>query len=104
MVRHLAVDGVEIETDGFRFHEPDGPYTPERVNAEFDAFVMPAANWLSDYYHPLLPRYTEKLKRLNIPCLLIGVGAQLVGWGDEGTPTNRVRTPNRRLPPCHASA
>jgi len=29
---------------------------------------------------------------------------ELVGWGDEGTPTNRVRTPNRRLPPCHASA
>jgi len=33
-----------------------------------------------------------------------GLSRELVGWGDEGTPTNRVRTPNRRLPPCHASA
>jgi len=84
---------------------------PDTGHAEAMQCYLGARNIrLFDY-----PKWAEPLReelRVNAERLAAEAGfsieficsANLVGWGDEGTPTNRVRTPNRRLPPCHASA
>lgn len=64
MFRHLAGDVRQI---GFGFD-------PDRVNAEFDCVVVPAANWLNarsdwDWFTPLIDR-------LEIPVITIGIGVQ----------------------------
>ncbi|HEY0946389.1 MAG TPA: polysaccharide pyruvyl transferase family protein [Opitutaceae bacterium] len=69
----------ELATDRYRFPTSDATMSPELLNEQFDCLVLPAANWLARYYRPMLPLYAEKIRRLRIPCVVIGLGAQSGG-------------------------
>lgn len=47
-----------------------------RVNAEFDCFAIPLANAFRGDYIPKLNMLTQFIRKLKIPCVVIGVGVQ----------------------------
>ena len=47
----------------------------EQVNSEFDCVVLPMANNFRPGYN-LLPRLTAFIRRLKIPCVVMGIGLQ----------------------------
>ena len=47
-----------------------------RVNAQFDCFVIPLANAFRADYIPKLNALTQFVRKLKIPCVVIGVGVQ----------------------------
>ncbi|AGS69543.1 hypothetical protein [Streptomyces collinus] len=47
-----------------------------RINAEFDAFVVPLANAFRPSFENALKRLTRLITRLRIPVVVLGVGAQ----------------------------
>lgn len=49
----------------------------ERYNAECDCFAIPLANAFRVSYMDHLRRLTQLVKRLRIPCVVIGVGLQM---------------------------
>lgn len=62
----LLIDGVN-ESIGFSFD-------PKEVNKNFDAVVVPAANWLNDYAD--WDWLIERLADLKVPVTVIGLGLQ----------------------------
>jgi len=70
--RALSRTGTEVTVSNFKdlFGEVD------RVNAEFDAVVLPFANAFRDSYLPTLERFTEFIRGLRIPVTVLGIGAQ----------------------------
>ena len=48
----------------------------ERINAEFDVFAIPLANAFRSDYIPKLNALTQFIRKLKIPCVVIGVGVQ----------------------------
>jgi len=53
-------------------------FDPDRANAEFDAVVIPAANWVNpgvDFGH-----VADGIEKLKIPVVVIGLGAQNAGY------------------------
>ena len=58
---------ADVERIGFRF-------SPDMINSNFDAVVIPAANWLNaNADWDLL---TEQVEKLSVPVVLIGIGLQ----------------------------
>lgn len=51
--------------------------TAERINAEYDVFAIPLCNSFRKNYRATLQRMTKNLKKLTIPTVVVGVGAQL---------------------------
>ena len=68
----LSAPGVEI-TAG----PPGGrPGDADRINERYDVYVIALANAFRNSYEPALARMTQLLRRLRIPVVVLGVGAQ----------------------------
>ncbi len=48
----------------------------DEINNAYDAFVLPLANAFRPQFKEPLSHYTALIRRLKIPCIVIGVGAQ----------------------------
>ncbi|MBN2344342.1 MAG: polysaccharide pyruvyl transferase family protein [Deltaproteobacteria bacterium] len=70
--RHLSVPGVSFEADKYTINES----AAERINEECDAFILPLANAFRSSFERHLIRYTKLIKKLKIPVIVVGVGAQ----------------------------
>ena len=68
----LSAPGVEISPDRL-IVQPDAA---DKINERFDAYVIPLANAFRPQYHAALVRTTELVRRLRIPVVVLGVGAQ----------------------------
>lgn len=66
----------ELVSDGYRFATDDPQFSVEAVNDQYDGMILPAANWLAPHYRELLPVLAAKIRRLRIPCVVIGLGVQ----------------------------
>lgn len=85
--RLLDVPGVTIEVDGLRVDASDA----DRINDSYDTYVVPFANAFRRQFEPVLDRWTALVRRLRIPVVVLGVGAQ--------APVDYDREPLRRLEP-----
>lgn len=52
------------------------PQNAEEVNERYSALVLPLANAFRKSFVPRLKAYTQLIRRLKIPCIVVGVGAQ----------------------------
>jgi len=68
----LSAPGVEVVAD----HRAVSPRDAARINAEYDAYVVPLANAFRPSFEPLLIHLTQVIERLRIPVVILGVGAQ----------------------------
>jgi hypothetical protein len=82
--RALSVPGVEVVPDSLLL-ERAAPTDADvdRINAEFDAYVVPLANAFRPQFLGALRRLTAFLERLTIPVVVVGVGVQLPIDGDS---------------------
>lgn len=48
----------------------------ERINSEYNAFILPLADAFRPGFVHKLDAYTNTIKKLNIPCIVIGVGLE----------------------------
>jgi len=62
----------QIDIDGY---DPEFA-SPEEINERYDAYVLPMANAFRPEFEAVLGRYTALIRRLKIPCIVVGVGAQ----------------------------
>ena len=74
----LSAPGVEISPDRLVI-QPDAA---DEINERFDAYVIPLANAFRLQYQAALVRTTALVRRLRIPVVVLGVGAQ--GTVDHG--------------------
>lgn len=74
----LSAPGTDIDIDEYRL-SLDNEYAneAERINETYDAFVLPLCNAFRVPYRNTLMRMTRTIRRLKIPCIVTGVGAQL---------------------------
>ncbi len=49
-------------------------FEPDWASNEFDALILPAANWLGEYVD--MGFLADKLEEVKIPCIILGLGAQ----------------------------
>lgn len=70
--RILGTADTTISADGFRIQ----PARADRINERFDSYVIPLANAFRLSYEPNLIRLTQLIRRLRIPVVILGVGAQ----------------------------
>jgi hypothetical protein len=68
----LSAPGVEITADRLAV----GPADADRINERYDVYVIALANAFRNSYEPALSRMTQLLRRLRIPVVVLGVGAQ----------------------------
>jgi Polysaccharide pyruvyl transferase len=68
----LATRGTSVTAD----HLLIEPRDADRINERFDAYVIPLANAFRLGYRPVLDRMTQLIRRLRIPVVIMGVGAQ----------------------------
>jgi hypothetical protein len=68
----LSVPGAEIEADRLVVR----PSGADEINERFDAYVIPLANAFRNSYRDQLDQTTALLRRLRIPVVVLGVGAQ----------------------------
>jgi hypothetical protein len=76
--RLVAATGATVEVDRLRVEARDA----DRINEQFDAYVVPFANAFRPQYEPTLKRWAELIERLRIPVTILGVGAQSTIDGD----------------------
>ncbi|MEW2133734.1 polysaccharide pyruvyl transferase family protein [Streptomyces sp. NPDC005435] len=68
----LETPGTEVVSNGIRTDR-----TPaSQINEEFDAFVVPLANAFRPSFEAGLKRLTRLIRKLRIPVVVVGVGAQ----------------------------
>jgi hypothetical protein len=68
----LSVPGTEVVSHGTR----TDPAQAGRINEEFDVFVVPLANAFRLSFEHHLKRLTRLVRKLRIPVVVLGVGAQ----------------------------
>ncbi|MFJ3665117.1 polysaccharide pyruvyl transferase family protein [Streptomyces sp. NPDC090106] len=68
----LQTPGTEVVSNGIR----SDIAAAARINAEYDAFVVPLANAFRPSFESQLKRLTRLIGRLKIPVVVVGVGAQ----------------------------
>ncbi|MFE7747783.1 polysaccharide pyruvyl transferase family protein [Streptomyces sp. NPDC057428] len=68
----LTTPRAEVFSNGIR----TDPSAAERINEEFDVFVVPLANAFRPTFERPLKRMTQLIKKLRIPVVVLGVGAQ----------------------------
>ncbi len=74
IARALMRDGNQID-----FTKANKTWSEEevrRINAEYDAFIIPLANAFRVSFIDQMKVLTKNIKRLNIPCIVVGVGYQ----------------------------
>ena len=75
--KSLQTPDTEIVSNGtLSEREPPGPDDANRINDEFDHFVIPLANAFRPEFSKRLEKLTSLIEGLNIPVTVIGVGAQ----------------------------
>lgn len=73
----LAVPDNEVVSTGFVTERVDlQPETVAKINAEYDAFVVPLANAFRPSFASQLRRLTRLIRQLQMPVVVVGVGAQ----------------------------
>ena len=70
--RLLSRPDVTIDVDRLRIEPGDA----DRINERYDAYVIPLANAIRRSYEPQLLRMTALIRRLRIPVVILGIGAQ----------------------------
>lgn len=82
--RLLSTPDVEVVPDSLSTERPGVTKAHiDRINEEFDAYVLPLANALRIGFAPNRARLTEVIRQLKIPVVIVGIGAQLspkVDW------------------------
>ncbi|MGW2515908.1 polysaccharide pyruvyl transferase family protein [Streptomyces sp. NPDC001617] len=68
----LETPGTEVVSNGIRTDVS----AAERINEEYDVFVVPLANAFRPSFEPQLRRLTRLIGRLRIPVVVPGIGAQ----------------------------
>ena len=68
----LSAPGVEITADRLG----SNPGTADEINERYDAYVIPLANAFRWTYESTLIQMTQLVRRLKIPVVILGVGAQ----------------------------
>lgn len=68
--RTLWTDDVEIHADGLS----SNPNLAEKINENYNLYVIPLADAFRDDFRPALRNYTELIRRLKIPVIVTGVG------------------------------
>ncbi|MFF5492369.1 polysaccharide pyruvyl transferase family protein [Streptomyces aquilus] len=68
----LQTPSTEVVSNGMRTDVASAA----QINAEYDAFVVPLANAFRPSFEPALKRLTRLIRRLKIPVVVAGVGAQ----------------------------
>lgn len=68
--RALWNDDVEIHADGLS----SNPNLAEKINENYDLYVMPLADAFRDDFRPVLRNYTQLIRKLKIPVIVTGVG------------------------------
>jgi hypothetical protein len=81
--RILETASTSVTVDRFAIDPGDA----DRINERYDAYVIPLANAFRPSYEPILHRLTALVRRLRIPVVVLGVGAQ----GDVRYRTERLR-------------
>jgi hypothetical protein len=71
---HKILETADTQVIADRFLIEHG--AAERINERFDAYVLPLANAFRPTYESNLIRLTELIRRLRIPVVILGVGAQ----------------------------
>lgn len=71
---------------GFRANPEDA----QRINSEYDAFVVPLANAFRPSFEHDLRLFTELIRQLTIPVVVLGVGAQ-TGLGYDPARLRRMQ-------------
>ncbi|KQL57043.1 MULTISPECIES: polysaccharide pyruvyl transferase family protein [Bacillaceae] len=86
--RTLTTSEVELVPDNYRINHNDA----EKINEEYDAYVIPLADAFREQFIPALKRYTELINKLTIPVYVIGVGlrAPFEPKLDEGFPFDKA--------------
>lgn len=75
--RALHTRGQKITSGGYLMHRsPDLDGWAKKTSREQDAFVMPLANAFRLSYGDTLVKMTEAIRKLTIPTIVVGVGAQ----------------------------
>src|SRR4051794_28592460 len=73
----LSAPGNEVVSSGFVTDRVDLlPETIAKINAEYDAFVIPLANAFRPSFANQLRRLTRLIRQLEMPVVVVGVGAQ----------------------------
>lgn len=75
--RALSVEGTEVIANSYNAGRPgiDDRYI-QRINDEFDGFVVPLANAFRPSFRRNLSNLTRVVENLNIPVTVVGVGSQ----------------------------
>lgn len=75
--RALSVEGTEIVTNSYNSERDgiDDKYI-QRINDEFDSFVVPLANFFRPSARHNMGNFTRVIEGLNIPVTVVGVGSQ----------------------------
>ncbi|WP_405629561.1 polysaccharide pyruvyl transferase family protein [Streptomyces sp. NBC_01174] len=68
----LTTPRAEVFSNGIR----TDPSAAGRINEEYDVFVVPLANAFRPTFERPLKRMTQLIKKLRIPVVVLGVGAQ----------------------------
>jgi hypothetical protein len=80
----LAVPDVEVVSNGYVPDRVDlQPETVAKINSEFDGFVIPLANAFRPTFINQLRRLTRLIRQLEIPVVVVGVGAQAAPHANE---------------------
>ena len=74
VVRALLTEDTEIEYG--RFSKPLPAEEIERINEEYDCFVIPLANAFRINFLPYISVLADIIESLTIPCIVVGVGYQ----------------------------
>ena len=70
MKKDTRIDFINTRNEGFRDHEID------RLKNQYDYFVIPLANAFRSGFLTELTNLRRMVERLDLPCIVIGVGCQ----------------------------
>lgn len=68
--RTLMTEGTTITPDYYRINPADA----EQINTNYDMYIIPLADAFREDFVPSLRKYTQLIKKLTIPVVVIGVG------------------------------
>lgn len=96
--RALNVPDADVIVDSLETESPriNRQYI-ERINEEFDLFVLPLANAFRPQFLPWLERLSHVIEQLKIPVVVVGVGAQLNFSGDYSGVSESTKRSVRRF-------
>lgn len=68
----LTTEDSQVDSTFYKLEWSDGEI--DMINSQYDAFILPLADAFRDDFVIYLDKYTEFIKKLKIPCIVIGVG------------------------------